>query len=135
MLAQWVNVMLILGFWKSRKVSSPEAVSRSCCVLKGFCKIHRKHLCRSLFLNKFPGLGPAIPLKRRPRYRCFLKKFVKCLRSPFCIKRLRWPCHQLKNKFRRLSFFPLILRYLAEVKDVQNWFIPALYFLLLQRRW
>ena len=28
-------------------------------ILKNFAKFTRKHLCRNLFFNKFPGLQPA----------------------------------------------------------------------------
>ena len=59
-------------------------------VLGNFTKFTGRHLCQSLFFNKVPGLRPAFLLKKRLWHRCFPVKFVKFLRTPFCIKHLWW---------------------------------------------
>ena len=40
-------------------------------VLRNFVQFTGKHLCQSLFFNKFAGLRPAILLKKRLLHRCF----------------------------------------------------------------
>ena len=51
-------------------------------VLSNFAKFTGKHLCQSLFFNKVAGL--------RPLVRVFPVNFVKFLRTPFFVERLRW---------------------------------------------
>ena len=50
-------------------------------VLSNFAKFTGKHLCQSLFFNKVAGL--------RPLVRVFPVNFVKFLRTPFFVERLR----------------------------------------------
>ena len=51
-----------------------------------FYKFHPgKHLCQSLFFNKYADLRPATLLKKRLWHRCFPVNFVKFLRTPFYI--------------------------------------------------
>ena len=45
-------------------------------VLKMFAKLTGKHRCWSLFFDKLVGLRPAVLLKKRLRYRCFLVSFA-----------------------------------------------------------
>ena len=52
-------------------------------VLGNFAKFTGKHLCQSLFFNKFAGLGPATLLKKRFWHRCFPMNFAKLLRTTF----------------------------------------------------
>ena len=52
-------------------------------VPRNFAKFTWKHLCQSLFFNKFAGLRPSTLLKKRLWYRCFLVNFAKFLRTPF----------------------------------------------------
>ena len=52
-------------------------------VFKNFAKFTRRHLCRSLFLNKDAGLGPATLLKKKIQHWCFLVNFAKFFRTPF----------------------------------------------------
>ena len=52
-------------------------------VLGNFAKFTWKHLCQSLFFDKFAGLGPATLLKKRFWHRCFPMNFVKLLRTTF----------------------------------------------------
>ena len=46
-------------------------------------KIHKKHLCRSLFFNEIAWLRHATLLKKKLQHRCFPADFVKFLRTPF----------------------------------------------------
>ena len=41
-------------------------------VLKNFIKLFRKHMCRSLFLNKIPRKSLCNVVKKRALYQCFL---------------------------------------------------------------
>ena len=59
-------------------------------VLRKFTEFAGKHLCQSLFFNKFAGLKPATLLKMRLWRRCFPMNFLKFLRAPFYIEYLRW---------------------------------------------
>ena len=52
-------------------------------VLRNLIKFTGKHLCRSLFFNKFAGLCPATLFKKRLWHRCFPVNFIKFLRTPF----------------------------------------------------
>ena len=58
-------------------------------VLEKFAKFSGKHLCQSLFLNKFAGLRPATSLKKDWR-RCFPINFVRFLRTSLFSEDLRW---------------------------------------------
>ena len=49
-------------------------------VLRNFAKFTGKHLCQSLFFNKFAGLRPSTLSKG---HTCFLVNFAKFLRTPF----------------------------------------------------
>ena len=51
-------------------------------VLKYFEKLTGKQLCRSLFINKVPGLHLATLLIKRLRHRCFPGNFLKFLETP-----------------------------------------------------
>ena len=48
-----------------------------------FRKVTGKHLCQSLFFNKFAGLRPATLLEKRLWCRSFPVNFAKFLRTPF----------------------------------------------------
>ena len=52
-------------------------------VLRNFAKFTGKHLCQSLFFNKFAGLRPAPLLKKRLWVRFFPVNFVKFVRTLF----------------------------------------------------
>ena len=53
-------------------------------VLGNFAKFTRRHLCQSLFFNKFAGgRPPANLLKKRLWHRCLLVNFAKFPRTPF----------------------------------------------------
>ena len=54
------------------------------CLLKNYIKFTRKHLCRSLFLNKVADLRTATLLKKRLWHRCFSVNFAKFLKTSFC---------------------------------------------------
>ena len=51
--------------------------------LRNFSKFTGKHLCQSLFFNKFAGLTPVTLLKKKLWQRCFPMNFAKFLRTPF----------------------------------------------------
>ena len=50
---------------------------------KKLYKIHRRHLCRSLYFNKFGGLWLVTLLKYRFWHTCFPVNFAKFLEAPF----------------------------------------------------
>ena len=52
-------------------------------VLENVTKFTGKHLCQSLFLNKFAGVRPPTLLKKKLWHRCFPVNFAKFLRTPF----------------------------------------------------
>ena len=52
-------------------------------ILKNVAKFTGKHLCQTLFFNKFAGFRPATLLKKRLWHRCFPVNIVKFLRTPF----------------------------------------------------
>ena len=64
----------------SGKKQQPQKVFCETAVLKNFT---RKHLYRSLLLNKVTGPKPATLLKRILRHRCFPVNFMKFLRIAF----------------------------------------------------
>ena len=71
-----------------------EEVVQRCSVKKGVLrnstKFTGKHLCQSLFFNKFAGLRPATSSKKRLWHRRFPVNFVKFLSTHFSIEHLRW---------------------------------------------
>ena len=74
--------------------SSHQGCSMEKDVLRNFTKFTAKHLCQSLFLNKFAGLMPATLWKKSLWYKCFPVNFVKFLRTSF-----------LQNTSRRLLLY------------------------------
>ena len=75
-----------------------EAVVQRCSVKKVFCKkgvlkniakFTGKHLCQSLFLNKYAGLRPITLLKKRLWQGCFPVNFAIFLRTLF-LEHLWW---------------------------------------------
>ena len=71
--------------------------------LRDFVKFTGKHLCQSLFFNKFAALRPATLLKKRLWHRCFPVKFVKILRTRFVAQQLR-PTTLLKKRLWHRCF-------------------------------
>ena len=69
-------------------------------VLKNFAELIEKHLCQSLFFNKFAGLRSAILLKKRLLYKYFLS-VVKFLSTLFFVEHLRWI---LLNQVRKETY-------------------------------
>ena len=69
-----------------------EAVARRCSAKKMFfCeKFTRKHLCRSVFLNKVAELTLKTLLKNWLRHKRFPVNFVKFLWAPFLFKTSVW---------------------------------------------
>ena len=57
-----------------------------------FRKIHRKHLCQSLFFNEVAGLRPATLLRKRLWQRCFPVNFVNLRRTHFLIQNTSGGC-------------------------------------------
>ena len=69
-------------------------------VLKIFTKFTGKHLCQSLFFNKFTGLRPETCnfIKKIIWHRDFPVNFAKFLRTTFLKEHLRWlHLHALDN--------------------------------------
>ena len=56
-------------------------------VPRNLAKFTGKHLCQSLYFNKFSGLTS---LKQRLRHKYFSETFAKFLRTPFLTEHLRW---------------------------------------------
>ena len=52
-------------------------------ILKNFAKITRKHLCWSLFFNKFAGLQPATLFNKKTPAQVFSCKFCKIFNNTF----------------------------------------------------
>ena len=71
-------------FWSINHRSIHRRYSVTNGVLKNIVKFTGKHVCKSLFLNKFAGRKPATLLKKRLWHRCFPVNFAKFLRTPFC---------------------------------------------------
>ena len=59
-------------------------------VLKNFAMFTGKHLCWSLFFNKYAGLKACNFIKKRLQHRFFPVKFPKFLRTPFFTEHVRW---------------------------------------------
>ena len=68
--------------WRWKSEVFPEAAIQRCSIKKGvlenFAKFTEKHLCQSLFFNKFATL-----LKKRLWHKCFPVDFAKFCRKPF----------------------------------------------------
>ena len=58
-------------------------------IFKNFPKFTRKHLCWSLFFNKFAGCQPATLFNKRPQCRCFSDKFCKIFNNTSLTKHIR----------------------------------------------
>ena len=68
--------------WRWKSEVFPEAAIQRCSIKKGvlenFAKFTEKHLCQSLFFDKFATL-----LKKRLWHKCFPVDFAKFCRKPF----------------------------------------------------
>ena len=105
-------------------ISESEAVAQRCSIkkvfLKNFSKLTRKHLRRSLFLNKIAGLRLLILLKKRLWHKCFPVNFVKYLRIPIFIEHLWWLLLQ-NNKHYLDRFIPMNSRELL----IKQWGVKS----------
>ena len=90
----WLTFYWIATDYLSELWSLFRSSNMSCSVRKGVPrnleKFTGKHLCQSLFFNKFGELKPAILLKKRLWHRCFPVSFDKFLRTPFFLEHLWW---------------------------------------------
>ena len=90
----WLTFYWIATDYLSELWSLFRSSNQSCSVRKGVPrnleKFTGKHLCQSLFFNKFKELKPAILLKKRLWHRCFPVSFDKFLRTPFFLEHLWW---------------------------------------------
>ena len=81
----WLNFTILIkqlnDFLTSKASTSRCSIKKS--VLKNFKKFMGKHLCQSLFFNKFAGLRTANLLKKRLWLRYFPVNFAKFIRTPF----------------------------------------------------
>ena len=91
-------------------------------VLRNFAKFKGKHLCQSLFFNKFARLRPATLWKKRLWLMCFPVNFAKFLRTPYLQNTSRRHCwfrhyvhsfgsKQEKTWLQYLNSFPLSLSF------------------------
>ena len=89
-----------IKIWDARKIfaetkygkgrsSRPEMLCKNG-VLRNIAKFTGKHLCESLFFNKFAGVRPATLLKKKIWHWYFPVNFAKFLRTSFLTKHLRW---------------------------------------------
>ena len=97
------------------------------CILKNFCKIHRKTLCQSLFFSKVAGLRPASLLKRYSDTGVFLWILQSFLRRPFlqntsvddCFCKLFAYCTLRKRKHHKS--FKLVWRFINSMTGGVPW--------------
>ena len=82
-----MNISLVRLKKERIRSSCPEVFCKKG-VLRNFAKFTGKHLCQSLFFNKFAGLRSTTLLKKRLSHRCFPVNFAKFLRTPFLTKHL-----------------------------------------------
>ena len=68
-------------------------------ILRNPVKFTGKHLCQSLFFNKFAGLRLANLFKNKLWNKCFPVNFGKILRTPFLTEQLRWLRLKILHKF------------------------------------
>ena len=76
---KWLLINMILDFVRCSRTE----VFCIKCAVNNFVKLMEKHLCQSLFFNKFTGLEPATLLKKTLWHRCFPMNFGKVLRRSF----------------------------------------------------
>ena len=113
-------IYLFSCFFHIRIRSSRPEVFYKKGVLKNFSKLTRKHLRRSLFLNKIAGLRLLILLKKRLWHKCFPVNFVKYLRIPIFIEHLWWLLLQ-NNKHYLDRFIPMNSRELL----IKQWDVKS----------
>ena len=81
----WSTCLLLYSFSCYSFSRSRREVFYKKWVVKCFAKLKRKHLCWSLFFNKFATL-----LKRRLPHRCFSVNFWENFKNTFALKHLPW---------------------------------------------
>ena len=59
-------------------------------VLKNFAKLKGKHMCQSLFFNKFAGTQACNFIKKETLVQVFSWEFYEILGLPFFAEHLRW---------------------------------------------
>ena len=88
--------------------SSCQEVFCKKCVLRIFANFTGKHLCQSLFFNKFAGLRPATLSKKRLWHRCFPVRFAKFLSAAFFTEHSGGCFWKWSLKFLTTPFFFLL---------------------------
>ena len=91
------KILFVCGHMQVRKTpyshiirsSRPEVFCKRG-VLSNFTKFTGKHLCQSLFLNKFPGLRPATLLKKETLAQVYSCEFCEISKNTFFIEHLWW---------------------------------------------
>ena len=68
-------------------------------VLKNFAMFTGKHLCWSLFFNKYAGLKASNIIKKRLQHNFFSVKFAKFLRTPFFTQHAQWLLLEISHEF------------------------------------
>ena len=77
-----LGVCFILYFLKLSNISENVQSFYKVSILKDFTKFTRKHLCRSIFFNKFAVLQPVTLFNKRLQCRCCLENFAKFTSDP-----------------------------------------------------
>ena len=101
-------------------------------VLKNFAKFTGKHLCWSLFFNKFGSLRPATLLEKRRQHSCFPVNFAKFLRTPFFIEHLWWLLlvNKLNVSVKIFSSFKLVCLFINPLSAQNTAWRLRLYFII-----
>ena len=77
-----LGVCFILYFLKLSNISENVQSFYKVSILKDFTKFTRKHLCRSIFFNKFAVLQPVTLFNKRLQCKCCLENFAKITSDP-----------------------------------------------------
>ena len=96
-------------------------------VLKNFAMFTGKHLCWSLFFNKYAGLKACNFIKKRLQHKFFPVKFAKFLRTPFFTEHVRWMLLEISHE---LSLYCIWEQWM--VLFCGTYWLPSVYFTLLR---
>ena len=95
-------------------------------VLKNFAMFTGKHLCWSLFFNKYAGLKACNFIKKRLQHRFFPVKFAKILRTPFFTEHVRWLLLEISHE---LSLYCIWEQWMVSFRG--TYWLTSVYFILL----
>ena len=96
-------------------------------VLTNFAMFPGKHLCWSLFFNKYAGLKVCSFIKNRVQNKVFPVKFAKFLRTPFFTEHVRWLFLEISHE---LSFYCIREQWMVSFRGTYG--PSSAYFILLR---